>query len=139
RLDQETSNEQMAVDTETNKENLPKTPMELNSYGTQNEITGSNAITIINRKRFSSLGDNVHFEKIKHNKNSVSNLKEKEKIEIESNKVHSKASSSEKVPQINVLLQEILKKLETVESNQLVLLVTDKVNISIRGLAHLCS
>ncbi|CAG8690167.1 33635_t:CDS:2 [Gigaspora margarita] len=41
----------------------------------------------------------------------------KAKIEIESDKIYPKAASSQKVPQINVLLQEILKRLEIVENN----------------------
>ncbi|CAG8746345.1 3608_t:CDS:2, partial [Gigaspora margarita] len=99
-------------------------------------VMGSNTIKIINRRGFSSLGDNIHFEKIKPIKNLFVGLKGKAKIEIESNKTYSKTALSQKVPQINMLLQEILKRLETVENNQSVLLVTDKVNPSTRSLAH---
>ncbi|CAG8805676.1 38299_t:CDS:2, partial [Gigaspora margarita] len=80
--------------------------------------------------------NNAHFEEIKHIKNPVGSLEKKVKIEIKSNEAHSKVSSLQNVLQINVLLQEILKRLETVESNQLVLLVTDKDNLSTRSLAY---
>ncbi|CAG8835037.1 27985_t:CDS:2, partial [Gigaspora margarita] len=76
-------------------------------------VTGSNTIKIINRRGFSSLRDNTHIEEIKPIKNPFVGLKEKAKIEIESNETYSKVASSQKVPQINMLLQEILKRLET--------------------------
>ncbi|CAG8599232.1 44225_t:CDS:2 [Gigaspora margarita] len=87
---------------------------------------------------FSSLEDNAHFEEIKSIKNLFIGLKGKAKIEIESNETYPKAALPQKVPQINMLLQEILKRLEIVENNQLVLLVTNKVNSSTRSLAHPC-
>ncbi|CAG8844527.1 42391_t:CDS:2, partial [Gigaspora margarita] len=89
-------------------------------------VTGSNATKIINKRGFSSLGDNAHFKEIKPIKNLFVGLKGKAKIEIESDETYSKAASPQKVLQINVLLQEIFKRLEIVKNNQLVLLVTDK-------------
>ncbi|CAG8685672.1 16676_t:CDS:2, partial [Gigaspora margarita] len=68
---------------------------------------------------------------IKPIKNLFVGLKGKAKIEIKSDETHPKAASLQKVPQINVLLQEILKRLEIVENNQSVLLVTDKKSVKI--------
>ncbi|CAG8807126.1 13414_t:CDS:2 [Gigaspora margarita] len=102
-------------------------------------VTGSNAIKIINRRGFSSSGDNTHFEEFKLIKNLFVGLKGKAKIEIKSDKNYPKIALLQKVPQINVLLQEILKRLEIVENNQSVLLVTNKVNLSTRSLAYSCS
>ncbi|CAG8796491.1 21963_t:CDS:1, partial [Gigaspora margarita] len=60
----------------------------------------------------------------------------KAKIEIESDETYPKTALLQKALQINMLLQEILKRLETVENNQSVLLVTNKVNPSTRSLAY---
>ncbi|CAG8609504.1 40507_t:CDS:2 [Gigaspora margarita] len=45
-------------------------------------VTGSNAIKFINRRGFSSSGDNAYFEEIKPIKNLFIGLKGKAKIEL---------------------------------------------------------
>ncbi|CAG8804735.1 28021_t:CDS:2, partial [Gigaspora margarita] len=129
-LDRKTSTEQIVIDVETIKVNLSKTPIELDGYEIQNESEEGDS---------TPKGNNTYFEEIKPIKNPFVGLKRKAKIEIESDEIYPKTASPQKVPQINVLLQEILKRLETVEDNQSVLLVTDKVNPSTRSLAHSCS
>ncbi|CAG8831629.1 34808_t:CDS:2, partial [Gigaspora margarita] len=141
-LVQKTSSKQMVVDSETIIKNLPKTPIELDSYRTQNESKKEDSILKKSETTCLRIQKLLKPLTIHKKENYIINSTlmkidpNRVKIEIESDKAHAKVSSSQEVLQINILLQKILKKLEIVENNQSVFLVTDKSNPSIRSLAH---